>query len=177
LANGGRWHFQQGHDFAQRLHTSVSRLFAQGYSQVIVVSSDTPGISTSLLRQAHAKLGASPLVIGPDTRGGCYLLALTPETLPLLARIQWQQNRDAAQIASLRPDAQLLQTVLTDIDQSAHVRTALPESSAAWLGRLLQRLNHTITVPVLRIEQAIILKFIECCRLYCQLPPPRAAAR
>ena len=65
-----------GTSFGERLARSMERVYAAGYQSVIVVGNDCPELSASHLRSAARWLATGQDVIGPDGRGGIYLLGL-----------------------------------------------------------------------------------------------------
>lgn len=81
---------QQGTTFGQRLAHAVSGVFDRGFERVIVVGNDCVSLQTSHLRAAARILEQGKQVLGPDQRGGAWLIGL-------------QRNRfDATAFADLR---------------------------------------------------------------------------
>ena len=71
-------HNQRGHSFGERLAHAFETLYAQGYTQVISVGQDCPDLEAADIQAAVVALARGhEVVIGPDGRGGVYLLALT----------------------------------------------------------------------------------------------------
>lgn len=64
-------------DLGRRMEDAFARAFAEGAERVVIVGSDLPDVSASLLRRAFHALDAHPAVIGPARDGGYYLLGLT----------------------------------------------------------------------------------------------------
>jgi glycosyltransferase A (GT-A) superfamily protein (DUF2064 family) len=50
-----------------------SRCFDQGFDKVIIIGNDTPGLTYNILK-AHSSLQDTDLVLGPDHKGGAYLI-------------------------------------------------------------------------------------------------------
>ena len=69
---------QQGDTLGDRMHDAFGRLFAAGYSTVVMIGSDLPSLPTSYVAQAFQDVRDRPdaLVIGPATDGGYYLIGL-----------------------------------------------------------------------------------------------------
>lgn len=63
-------------DLGMRMKDAFARAFADGADRVVIVGSDLPEVSASLLRRAFELLDAHPAVIGPARDGGYYLLGL-----------------------------------------------------------------------------------------------------
>lgn len=68
---------QSGENFGQRLSGAIEHVFSLGYQRVITIGSDCPELSTEDISKAHALLQEGKAVIGPDKRGGTYLIGLT----------------------------------------------------------------------------------------------------
>lgn len=86
---------QRGNTFGERLSAAFRDLFEQGYDSVIAVGNDTPGLKqvdwscvTSLLQNGRA-------VVGPDYRGGVYLLGIRRKHWEqgALENIHWNSGR------------------------------------------------------------------------------------
>lgn len=71
---------QQGSGFGERLAHAVQEVFDRGYARVIVVGNDCTSIQTSHLRSAAQQLETGKQVLGPDRRGGAWLIGLQRET-------------------------------------------------------------------------------------------------
>lgn len=67
---------QTGESFGERLSNALSRGFAVGYDKLLVVGDDCPQIQPSHLRAAARMLQDGKTVLGPDRRGGTYLIGL-----------------------------------------------------------------------------------------------------
>lgn len=67
---------QQGPDFASRLHQIFAETGARAFARTIVISSDSPQVSTALIAQARAALETADVVLGPAEDGGYYLIAM-----------------------------------------------------------------------------------------------------
>ncbi|WP_157974572.1 DUF2064 domain-containing protein [Lewinella sp. IMCC34183] len=82
---------QNGLTFGERLLYAVRDTFARGYENLLVVGSDCPGLSTQLLRTAERQLATGQAVLGPDTRGGVYLLGISRDHVDGtdLSEVRW----------------------------------------------------------------------------------------
>ncbi len=172
----GTWHAQNGTCFATRLHHALRTLFDTGYDQVVVIGHDVPHIQSGTIRRAFAALGHSPVVLGPDDKGGCYLLGFQRQDAHWIESIAWRRNTDCRQIQALRGRrfVSVLDDTLTDIDSSFDLADldlrALPSRLVALLrsirGRILRtrvRCNPKIK-PFLAAAHATIR--------FLQIPPP-----
>ena len=77
LGPGAVYHPQAEGDLGGRVRDAFARAFADGAARVVIVGSDLPDVSASLLRRAFSLLDASPAVVGPARDGGYYLLGMT----------------------------------------------------------------------------------------------------
>jgi uncharacterized protein len=65
---------QQGENLGQRMKNSFIEAFHQGYRRVILMGSDSPDLPADILTKAFQDLQKLPVVIGPTTDGGYYLV-------------------------------------------------------------------------------------------------------
>ena len=86
---------QRGDDLGARLVFTFDQLFRQGYTQVIVVDSDTPTLPTAYLEQGLRLIAArqNDVVLGPTEDGGYYLVGLRRSHPKLFERMPWSTSR------------------------------------------------------------------------------------
>jgi rSAM/selenodomain-associated transferase 2/rSAM/selenodomain-associated transferase 1 len=91
--DGARLFPQQGDTLGDRMRNAFERLFAAGYSTVVMIGSDLPSLPTSHLAHAFQYLRDQPdaLVIGPATDGGYYLIGLRRPCPALFTSIAWSR--------------------------------------------------------------------------------------
>lgn len=108
-------------DLGRRMEDAFARAFAEGAERVVIVGSDLPDVSASLLRRALDALDAHPAVIGPARDGGYYLLGLTRPVDGIFDGIAWSTaDVLAATLARFRAagiDPVRLET-LADVDEA-----------------------------------------------------------
>jgi len=68
---------QHGDSFGERLTNAFAQIFDLGFEKVIAVGNDSPQLNASLLKVAADSLIKNDLVLGPDRRGGTYLIGTT----------------------------------------------------------------------------------------------------
>jgi len=87
---------QRGDTFGERLKHAFHDTFQTGYQRVILIGSDVPDLRAEhLLRSAHS-LNHRDWVLGPDRRGGAYLIGCTKEAFyrsQTLDCLPWQSDR------------------------------------------------------------------------------------
>jgi rSAM/selenodomain-associated transferase 1 len=83
---------QRGESLGDRERAVFADFFRRGAAQVILVGSDVPLLTTTILAEACTALGANPrhVVIGPASDGGYYLLGLAAPGIPdLFTGVRW----------------------------------------------------------------------------------------
>ena len=82
---------QQGDTLGDRMRNAFARLFAAGYSTVVMIGSDLPSLPPSYVAQAFQCLRDRPdaLAIGPASDGGYYLIGMRRLWPALFTSIPW----------------------------------------------------------------------------------------
>lgn len=82
---------QRGDDLGARLLSTFDQLFQQGYTQVMVIDSDTPTLPTAYLEQALGLFAdrETDVVLGPTEDGGYFLIGLRQSHPVLFERMPW----------------------------------------------------------------------------------------
>ncbi|MBV6647627.1 MAG: DUF2064 domain-containing protein [Cyclobacteriaceae bacterium] len=85
---------QKGQSFGERISNSIQEVFDKGYRHIIVIGSDCPDLVVEDIHLATDQLNESGLVIGPDHRGGTFLLGLTQDGFDRQAfsKLAWQSK-------------------------------------------------------------------------------------
>ena len=91
-------HFQEGASFGQRLENAIESLAGLGYEELVIVGRDCPELGRNDIGDAFSLLRQHRLVLGPDHRGGCYLIGIHASDRENLQGIRWQRNTDCRQI-------------------------------------------------------------------------------
>jgi uncharacterized protein len=120
---------QEGADLGQRMDAAFAHAFASGATRAVLVGTDVPRLSREHVRQALAALGTSPVVLGPATDGGYYLVALTARQPELFQGIAW--STDAVRAATVERASALglavhLLEPLRDVDTAADLEAEWP---------------------------------------------------
>ena len=115
---------QRGADFGSKMTAAVSEVLAHGYRNVIIVGNDCPTLSVGAIRRAQEALESGRPVVGPDARGGVWLLGLRAEDFcaEQLATLPWQTAALARALETILPDPVRL-TTQRDYNQLAELRT------------------------------------------------------
>jgi glycosyltransferase A (GT-A) superfamily protein (DUF2064 family) len=126
---------QTGATFGERVENAVSRLRDLGYTHVVVLAGDCPGISARHVARAQKALVEDDVVLGPSADGGLYLLGLRTESLDGLAlrSVPWR-TEDVRRAVESRALARSLSVRvldrLDDIDDSRSARCFLRDALA-----------------------------------------------
>lgn len=117
---------QIGNAFGERLVNALTTVQKKGYSQVIIIGNDAPGLNPEILKTALTKVGQGENVLGQDARGGCYLMGFdTDKTDPnALLQVQWHSRQVFDQVNNLlEADTSLPQ--LADLNDREDIKSAL----------------------------------------------------
>jgi glycosyltransferase A (GT-A) superfamily protein (DUF2064 family) len=163
-------HPQEGSSFGQRLENAIEFLAQDGYQEIVIVGRDCPDLEPDDILRAFALLKQHHLVLGPDHRGGCYLIGIHSSEREKLHAIRWQQNTDFEEIHrrfALLSSVDL--TVKMDLDTLEDVRLlAASKSRFRTVAKALLEANsqpapvETDPHPTCTHEE----------RIHWQLPPP-----
>jgi glycosyltransferase A (GT-A) superfamily protein (DUF2064 family) len=116
-------HRQAGQSFATRFENAIETIAKLGYDEVVAIGRDCPALSGLDIERAFAELKSSKLVLGPDHRGGCYLIAFRSADRALLGDIRWKKNTDCAELSQRAGAADVfLLPVKHDLDSWNDVR-------------------------------------------------------
>jgi uncharacterized protein len=127
-----RVHLQEGASFGQRLENAVEFLASQGYQEIVIVGRDCPDLEFQDILSAFEELNRHALVLGPDHRGGCYLIGIHASDRMRLRGVQWQRNTDfRALLRRFEPQNSFRLAVKIDLDTWGDVRL-LARSASRW---------------------------------------------
>jgi len=163
-------HTQQGTSFGERLDNAIETLAQLRYEEIVIVGQDCPDLEPVDIRRAFKLLEKHRLVLGPDHRGGCYLIAIHASERVRLQGVEWQRNTDFRQICGRFVDERIVALpVKIDLDSIDDVwLLAASESPFRCVARALLESKadyvtfEGISAPPLLEEQ----------RIHWQLPPP-----
>ncbi len=114
-------------DLGQRMAGAFADSFREGSLATVIIGSDCPSLTPEILAAAFEALKANPVVFGPATDGGYYLIGLTRLVPELFQGVAWGTEIVLAQSTEIlaRNDSKpALLTPLDDLDR--------PEDVAAW---------------------------------------------
>lgn len=111
---------QCGTDLGQKLSNAFGVLSRRGYTEVIVIGTDCPGMNSQLLKEAFERLKKYDLVLGPAEDGGYYLIGAHMAHPALFAGISWSSSSVLSETLAAAEDLGLTYTLLPllpDIDE------------------------------------------------------------
>jgi len=80
---------QPAGDLGARMRYFFDTAFAAGASRVVLIGSDSPNVPVPFIDQAFVALERAPVVLGPTTDGGYYLVGAREATPPIFDEIAW----------------------------------------------------------------------------------------
>lgn len=80
---------QSGNDLGEKMENAFSEIFGMGYEQAVIIGSDMFDLSQKDLATAFEALQTSPIVIGPATDGGYYLLGMKELNTKIFKNKNW----------------------------------------------------------------------------------------
>jgi len=166
-------HLQKGQSFGERLTNAIEELANLGYSEIVMVGRDCPDLEIADIHLAFDRLGDFRLVLGPDHRGGCYLIAIHAADRSELCSVIWQQDTDRIQLQEIFLGETFILPVKHDIDSVADIRLlARTNSKSSFEARLLLQ-ELQASKPQEQPHSYIYLP-VDRQRSFWQLPPPLA---
>ena len=83
---------QQGHDLGERMLNAFNAISNAGYRNIILVGTDSPGISAELMDDGLDLLKNYKCVIGPSDDGGYYLIGFNSTVYDLFHCMEWSTD-------------------------------------------------------------------------------------
>lgn len=80
---------QAGADLGSRMSAAFAAAFDDGYDSIVIVGSDCPELSESIVSTAFQELADADMVLGPAADGGYYLIGLRAPRPVLLEGVEW----------------------------------------------------------------------------------------
>lgn len=109
-------------DLGDRMAQALRFAFSHPVERVIIIGSDCPNLTASVLLEAFQALRQTDLVLGPTTDGGYYLIGMRRFVPDLFQAIAWSTDQVFAQTVEIAQRLTLSFTTLpalTDVDRPA----------------------------------------------------------
>lgn len=84
---------QQGSDLGERMSNAFLRAFAAGPAKALLIGSDCPDISRTIVSRGFTLLDTHDIVLGPAHDGGYYLIGLRRPEPELFCGVDWGTGR------------------------------------------------------------------------------------
>jgi 2-phospho-L-lactate guanylyltransferase (CobY/MobA/RfbA family) len=167
-------HPQVGSGFAERFENAIETLARLGYQEVVAVGRDCPSLDARDVEQAFAGLASRKLVVGPDHRGGCYLIGFHAADRALLHGVRWKRNTDCAELIRRGGTENVfLLSVKHDLDSWSDLRLfARSNEALAHLAKFILTLGSPAGRGVVEFLSIVAQRM----RIRQQMPPPAFAA-
>lgn len=110
---------QSGNDLGDRMLKAFQNGFEQGYENIVLIGSDLPDITHTIIEEALDSLTHKSIVFGPAKDGGYYLIGLKNQKKYLFENKPWSTSKlldVTLQEILQRKDSVALLTPLNDID-------------------------------------------------------------
>lgn len=120
---------QQGNDLGARMENAFQYVFQMKYDHVLIIGSDCPMLTSTIINQAFEELESANVVIGPATDGGYYLLGLRQCFENIFKGISWSTDSVLSQTIDILKEEKIsfqLLPELSDVD-TLHDLLILPE--------------------------------------------------
>lgn len=83
---------QEGDTLGDRMFLAFHKLFQLNYKNVVIIGSDCPSLSSTIINEAFERLGKDDIVIGPSSDGGYYLLGISKLIPELFQNKRWSTD-------------------------------------------------------------------------------------
>lgn len=137
---------QSGNDLGEKMFNAFNEVFNDGACNAVIIGTDLPDISASIVQQAFSELEYHHAVIGPSSDGGYYLLGLKAVNENIFRNIKWSSagvfERTTENLKELRWNFKTL-TELTDIDTENDLRKWAAAEGAPGLSEKIRKLYNT----------------------------------
>lgn len=133
---------QTGDDLGERMESAFQAVFDEGAREAVLIGSDIPGLTASLVSEAFGAFGRHDAVIGPANDGGYYLIGFRNSsfTRSIFHAMPWstgsvfqetlERLRNSARKVFVLPEC-------IDVDTRDDLRTLLSRQSAAGSSRTI----------------------------------------
>jgi uncharacterized protein len=156
--------------FGKQLSAAIQAVFKKGFEKVICVGNDCPALSKIQILDAAEKLKLANTVLGPDQRGGVYLLGVSKNTFnaEIFENIAWQSGMMLGSYLKqfANQNISLLET-LADIHTFEELQVY--SSSRYFIRYLLQFIEKSLSKKTSILSYLLDSQFI---RFYSLRAPP-----
>ncbi|MCI0625553.1 MAG: DUF2064 domain-containing protein [Acidobacteria bacterium] len=170
---------QNGANFGERLCTSIEQVFGLGYERVLVVGNDSPQLDLPVLIRCRENFQTASALLGPDHRGGVYLLGVTRSSFHLLSGICWNTNSDFSQLVlkcEQQDETVAILDARSDLDSPADLRRILQDTQCQITREVRHLLRRLLGNSPGMLSSStgvdVTPSVLRSIRIMNQLPPP-----
>lgn len=87
------WFPQRGRDLGERIQSACDELLDAGHQRAVILGSDHPTVTATLVEEAFAELLTHEVVFGPSLDGGYYLVGTTRTHVGIFTEVPWSTPR------------------------------------------------------------------------------------
>ena len=157
---------QRGTNFGDKLTNAITDILHFNYENLIIIGSDCPKLSSSILLDAAEKLTTNNFVIGADKRGGAYLIGINKNNFNAAAfqEFAWQSKNLFASLMSYVKSINASFTLLkilndfhTNLNHTpfSQLKIVVDDSFLYWLLAIISSVNKHISYVVKLLLQRI----------------------
>lgn len=147
---------QVGENFGEKITHSIRTVFNKGFDKVIVIGNDCPELKVTHLRAAKSALENNDLVLGPDYKGGLYLIGISRNQFKEndFKNFSWQTTHVKQKLKDFYSDAETLTLpFLNDFDDLFSFKKATSKLF----------FNSKFKIDLLKLIEIVSNKFNEIC--------------
>lgn len=116
---------QRGNDIGQKMLNAFKEVFNKGVKRAILIGTDIPAISSSIISEAFTLLNQNEVVIGPAEDGGYYLLGMKKIYEFMFEKIEWGSDKVLASTLDILVNNNIKREIVTeliDIDNEENLK-------------------------------------------------------
>jgi glycosyltransferase A (GT-A) superfamily protein (DUF2064 family) len=167
---------QHGNSFGERLANAIEEIFSSGYQNVIAIGNDSPQVTSQLLTHAATEMSLADLVLGPDKRGGIYLLGISKKAYSRneLLNFRWNSTELFNDFIKWKNKYNLVFSILPglkDLNGETDLQSLLRQKSIA-LNLLHYFLAIIASSTIATIQEIIFLKNLSTQNSISRRGPP-----
>ena len=134
----------QGSSFGERLACAFEKIYSKGYSQVIAIGNDCPDLTVEDINLSQDLLNKGQSVLGPDQRGGVFLIGLGKDQFikDEFTQIAWQTNQLFEGLLNFLPENTLVLEKKEDINSEGNLTVWLSHRFVSIARIIIEILNQ-----------------------------------
>ncbi len=153
---------QIGDTFGEKLTNAIHSVYNIGFQKVIVIGSDCPKLSVSDIELANKLNQNGNIVLGPDTNGGVYLIALNKKDFnkTLFQKLPWNSKNLFEALISYSVEVNACSTYLRKrADLHENISTSSFSDFKNLLNWELLKIISSLLTPIYKMEIYFFLYF------------------